>query len=205
MVDSYNSDICEGCSFSDIVKVLSEKIGEFNIEDIYYDSTATSVSIPTNLKTFSIYYDDSIKRITTSYLPNSKTIPTSTSKTIPITSKTIPTTSKTIPTSSKTIPTSSKTVPTSSKTVPTSSKTIPTSSKTISCEPVTVHVTVKDTVTVKEIVTVTVKIDSKPTSIDESHCAMKWAQCGGQNYQGPTCCQSGSTCHEVNKYYSQCI
>ncbi|KAJ3044823.1 hypothetical protein HDV00_000700 [Rhizophlyctis rosea] len=36
-------------------------------------------------------------------------------------------------------------------------------------------------------------------------CAAKYAQCGGQGFTGPTCCQSGSTCKSSNQYYSQCL
>jgi len=35
-------------------------------------------------------------------------------------------------------------------------------------------------------------------------CSAIWGQCGGQGWQGPTCCQSGSTCVASNQYYSQC-
>nr|AHE13929.1 endo-1,4-beta-xylanase B [Achaetomium sp. Xz-8] len=38
-----------------------------------------------------------------------------------------------------------------------------------------------------------------------SNCAAKWAQCGGQGWTGPTCCQSGSTCQAANQWYSQCL
>jgi len=72
------------------------------------------------------------------------------------------------------------------------------------CIPEVITVTVKDkiTVTEKETITVTVKED---TPSPQENCAPKWAQCGGIDYKGPTCCQSGSSCHEVNQYYSQCI
>ncbi|RVD82039.1 uncharacterized protein DFL_009882 [Arthrobotrys flagrans] len=33
----------------------------------------------------------------------------------------------------------------------------------------------------------------------------KWGQCGGIGYTGPTSCVSGSTCQELNPYYSQCL
>ncbi|KAG8907363.1 hypothetical protein FRC01_007715 [Tulasnella sp. 417] len=36
-------------------------------------------------------------------------------------------------------------------------------------------------------------------------CAAKYGQCGGQGYNGPTCCQSGSTCKYSNQWYSQCL
>ncbi|KAK0667561.1 Alpha/Beta hydrolase protein [Cercophora samala] len=37
------------------------------------------------------------------------------------------------------------------------------------------------------------------------NCAPRWAQCGGQGWNGPTCCESGSTCRASNQYYSQCL
>ncbi|RPA84615.1 SGNH hydrolase [Ascobolus immersus RN42] len=33
----------------------------------------------------------------------------------------------------------------------------------------------------------------------------KWGQCGGNGYNGPTGCVSGSTCQKINDWYSQCI
>jgi endo-1,4-beta-xylanase len=35
-------------------------------------------------------------------------------------------------------------------------------------------------------------------------CSAIWGQCGGLGWNGPTCCQSGSTCQVSNNYYSQC-
>jgi len=78
-------------------------------------------------------------------------------------------------------------------------KTLPNISTSCIPDITTITVTDNETVTVKETVTVTVKSNS------DNKCAEKWAQCGGQGYNGPTCCQSGSTCREINKYYSQCI
>jgi len=78
-------------------------------------------------------------------------------------------------------------------------KTLPNISTSCIPDITTITVTDNETVTVKETVTVTVKSNSN------SKCAEKWTQCGGQGYNGPTCCQSGSTCREINKYYSQCI
>ncbi|OUM58441.1 carbohydrate-binding module family 1 protein [Piromyces sp. E2] len=73
----------------------------------------------------------------------------------------------------------------------------------ITCKNVTI--TIKETVTVKETITVTIQ-NSEPTPTNPvQNCAAKWGQCGGQGYNGPTCCQSGSTCHEVNQWYSQCL
>jgi len=38
-----------------------------------------------------------------------------------------------------------------------------------------------------------------------TNCSAKWGQCGGQGWQGATCCQSGSTCQASNQWYSQCL
>ncbi|KAH6989761.1 Non-catalytic module family expansin [Ilyonectria sp. MPI-CAGE-AT-0026] len=39
----------------------------------------------------------------------------------------------------------------------------------------------------------------------QQSCAAPWAQCGGRDWTGATCCQSGSGCVYTNDYYSQCI
>ncbi|KAK4042052.1 family 1 putative carbohydrate esterase [Parachaetomium inaequale] len=36
-------------------------------------------------------------------------------------------------------------------------------------------------------------------------CSPKWGQCGGREWTGLTCCQSGSTCRATNEWYSQCL
>jgi len=38
-----------------------------------------------------------------------------------------------------------------------------------------------------------------------NECAKEWDQCGGLEYDGPNCCQSGFVCEIFNEYYSQCI
>jgi len=166
---------------------------------------------------------------------SSKTIPSgagSSSKTIPSVNKTktIPSgagsSSKTIPSgagnSSKTIPSINKT-----KTIPSgagnSSKTIPSINKTKTIPSVNKTKTIPTTVnggTTKTIpssgndkceaktVTVTVTVEGKcaaATNANDANCVPKWGQCGGNNYSGPTCCQSGSTCKEFNEWYHQCV
>ncbi|KAL1584111.1 hypothetical protein WHR41_07291 [Cladosporium halotolerans] len=37
------------------------------------------------------------------------------------------------------------------------------------------------------------------------NCASKWGQCGGNGWNGPFCCVSGSTCQKSNDWYSQCL
>ncbi|KAK4164708.1 family 5 putative carbohydrate esterase [Cladorrhinum sp. PSN259] len=36
------------------------------------------------------------------------------------------------------------------------------------------------------------------------NCAALWGQCGGQGFNGPTCCSQG-TCKAANNWYSQCL
>ncbi|KAJ6465763.1 pectin lyase-like protein [Mycena sanguinolenta] len=36
-------------------------------------------------------------------------------------------------------------------------------------------------------------------------CAAEFGQCGGENWTGATCCQSGFTCKFSNDFYSQCL
>lgn len=36
------------------------------------------------------------------------------------------------------------------------------------------------------------------------NCASLWGQCGGSNWNGPTCCSQG-TCRASNQWYSQCV
>ncbi|EIE78620.1 hypothetical protein RO3G_03324 [Rhizopus delemar RA 99-880] len=36
-------------------------------------------------------------------------------------------------------------------------------------------------------------------------CSKLYGQCGGKDWNGPTCCESGSTCKVSNDYYSQCL
>jgi len=35
-------------------------------------------------------------------------------------------------------------------------------------------------------------------------CSAAFSQCGGKNWNGPTCCESGCHCRSVNKWHSQC-
>lgn len=35
-------------------------------------------------------------------------------------------------------------------------------------------------------------------------CSPVYGQCGGNNWEGPTCCEAGSTCQVDNEWYSQC-
>ncbi|KAJ3040525.1 hypothetical protein HDV00_010835 [Rhizophlyctis rosea] len=68
-----------------------------------------------------------------------------------------------------------------------------------------------ETVTLTSTNTVTVTVGgTQPTTTTTTQgntggsCSAQWGQCGGQGWQGPTCCSSG-TCRAQNTYYSQCI
>ena len=72
-----------------------------------------------------------------------------------------------------------------------------------SCSPVVVTITEKKKITITEKETVTVTVNNEGD--ENEQCAPKWGQCGGINYNGPTCCSSGSRCVQYNSYYSQCV
>ncbi|KAL2175913.1 glycoside hydrolase family 6 protein [Thermothelomyces heterothallicus CBS 202.75] len=44
-----------------------------------------------------------------------------------------------------------------------------------------------------------------PVIEERQNCGAVWTQCGGNGWQGPTCCASGSTCVAQNEWYSQCL
>uniref|UniRef100_A0A0G4HRU4 CBM1 domain-containing protein n=1 Tax=Chromera velia CCMP2878 TaxID=1169474 RepID=A0A0G4HRU4_9ALVE len=46
---------------------------------------------------------------------------------------------------------------------------------------------------------------SGTTAPPSGDCSALWGQCGGQNWSGPTCCESGSVCQFGNPWYSQCV
>ncbi len=94
------------------------------------------------------------------------------------------------------------------KTTPktTETNTITTTEITTDCPPITVTYTELETITEIEKETVTVTVKANPTSNinDDSKCAGKYAQCGGEGFTGTTCCKSGLTCHRISRYFSQC-
>ena len=116
-----------------------------------------------------------------------KTLPNLTSKT-----KTIP---KGLGSKTKTLPNLTSKTKTIPKDLGNKTKTLPNGGgnggNNGNCVPTTVTVTV------------TVTVNSEPTN--DSNCVAKWGQCGGINYQGPKCCQSGSTCIQFNEWYHQCV
>ncbi|KAH6846947.1 1, 4-beta cellobiohydrolase [Chaetomium sp. MPI-CAGE-AT-0009] len=44
-----------------------------------------------------------------------------------------------------------------------------------------------------------------PLVEERQNCGAAWTQCGGNGWQGATCCASGSSCVKQNDWYSQCI
>ena len=40
---------------------------------------------------------------------------------------------------------------------------------------------------------------------DATVCATAWVQCGGAGWTGPTCCDHGFSCSQMNSWYSQCV
>ncbi|KAK4211312.1 family 6 putative glycoside hydrolase [Rhypophila decipiens] len=44
-----------------------------------------------------------------------------------------------------------------------------------------------------------------PVIEERQNCASQWQQCGGNGFNGPKCCASGSTCVAQNEWYSQCL
>eukprot|EP00833_Pecoramyces_ruminatium_P002128 jgi/Orpsp1_1/1176160/evm.model.c7180000056605.1 len=140
----------------------------------------------------------------TEYIINQKTLISSDQ------SQSSTTTTETTTTTTTTLP------PKTVTTTITTTKVPPLSISTPSCKsPVTVTVTEKETITEKETVTVTVhekeekekkeKKEKEEMKLPMKGCASRWAQCGGKNFEGPTCCDSGSHCHKISEYYSQCM
>ncbi|VEU20687.1 DEKNAAC101629 [Brettanomyces naardenensis] len=48
-------------------------------------------------------------------------------------------------------------------------------------------------------------ITTSPTSHASGTCGVAYAQCGGKDYSGVTCCQAGLTCVTVASYWAQCV
>eukprot|EP00929_Paragymnodinium_shiwhaense_P020211 TRINITY_DN13538_c0_g1_i2.p1 TRINITY_DN13538_c0_g1~~TRINITY_DN13538_c0_g1_i2.p1 ORF type:complete len:469 (+),score=75.49 TRINITY_DN13538_c0_g1_i2:101-1507(+) len=43
------------------------------------------------------------------------------------------------------------------------------------------------------------------TTTPGASCSGRWGQCGGQNWNGATCCTAGNACKYSNPWYSQCL
>ena len=41
--------------------------------------------------------------------------------------------------------------------------------------------------------------------VSKAACATAWVQCGGTGWTGPTCCDDGFSCSQMNSWYSQCV
>jgi len=137
---------------------------------------------------------------TTTKVPPVTTTTTTTTKVPPVTTTTT-TTNKIPPVTTTT--TTTKVPPVTTTTTTTKVPPVTTTTTTTtSCIPwtYTVTETVKETITEKQRVTVTVVADTTP----DVKCAGKWAQCGGVGFNGPTCCEPGTSCHVLSEHYSQC-
>ncbi|KAF7555646.1 hypothetical protein G7Z17_g2014 [Cylindrodendrum hubeiense] len=44
-----------------------------------------------------------------------------------------------------------------------------------------------------------------PFAEKRQSCSSQWGQCGGINWTGATCCESGYYCSKINDYYYQCL
>ena len=53
--------------------------------------------------------------------------------------------------------------------------------------------------------TTTIPPTSPPTSTSPGMCVQAWGKCGGEGYQGPTCCEKGYFCSKSSQWYSQCV
>ncbi|KAH8171516.1 glycosyl hydrolase family 61 domain-containing protein [Sarocladium implicatum] len=61
------------------------------------------------------------------------------------------------------------------------------------------------TTTLRTSTTSTTRAPTTSTSQPPAtNCASAWAQCGGKDWTGATCCAAG-TCKAQNEYYSQCV
>jgi len=208
-----NGEITVGSKFNyneEDIEKFKQKYGKSTSKVIPISTTSTTTTKQIPISTTSTtttttkqipISTTSTTTTTTKQIPISTTT-TTTTKQIPIsTTSTTTTTTKQIPISTtSTTTTTTKQIPIS--TTSTTTKQVPTSTNKILCENVTVTKTETEFITIKEIVTVTVK---NYATNNVENCVSKWGQCGGQGYNGPTCCQSGFTCQEVNQWYSQCI
>ncbi|KAJ1562246.1 hypothetical protein HK096_000605, partial [Nowakowskiella sp. JEL0078] len=63
----------------------------------------------------------------------------------------------------------------------------------------------KSTTTTATTTTTTTSTTTTTTSSAATNCGAAYAQCGGINFSGSTCCVSGYFCNAQSQYYSQCI
>ncbi|KAH6694199.1 carbohydrate esterase family 1 protein [Leptodontidium sp. MPI-SDFR-AT-0119] len=70
--------------------------------------------------------------------------------------------------------------------------------------PISTTVPIPTTLTTSKGV-ITTSIKSTATATPTGAAQVKWGQCGGLSWSGPTACVSGTTCTFSNPYYSQCL
>lgn len=73
--------------------------------------------------------------------------------------------------------------------------------ETTSTTPTTTPTTVKTTETPNTTTTTT----TSPTTTSTLGCGAAWAQCGGADFEGSSCCQPGLSCVSVNAYWARCV
>eukprot|EP00438_Fugacium_kawagutii_P008499 Skav210951 [mRNA] locus=scaffold713:309647:310462:+ [translate_table: standard] len=57
----------------------------------------------------------------------------------------------------------------------------------------------------RSLVSVFVLRVAMPVAHADNACATAWVQCGGTGWTGPTCCDHGFSCSQLNSWYSQCV
>jgi len=196
--------------------------------------TKTTKTIPITTKTIPASLLTTTKKTVTCTKTRTQKVPT-TDPLVPIANPTVEPINEPIPTPVdenpvEPKPTGKKTTPKVSKTTKANiTKTTPAGE--CSCEPVTVTVTVteKSTETTAPVDTASNENGSAATApktpttpstgkaitgeipegeedaVSSGKCSRRFARCGGINYKGPKCCQSGSRCYYINRWLSQCL
>ncbi|KAJ3122015.1 hypothetical protein HK098_003170 [Nowakowskiella sp. JEL0407] len=70
---------------------------------------------------------------------------------------------------------------------------------------ITTKTTTKSTTKTTTNSRITTKTTAKASPSVFPMCANKWEQCGGINWTGAKCCNTGSSCKQLNPYYFQCL
>jgi len=121
----------------------------------------------------------------------------------------IGTTQSVYPTQSTTLSTGSRTSTTMGMTT-TTTTTMAATTTTTTATTTTMAATTTTMATTTTIATTTTTTTASTTtttggSTTGGKCVAAWKKCGGQNYNGPTCCEAGFVCKVQNKWYSQCV
>ncbi|KAJ3122016.1 hypothetical protein HK098_003171 [Nowakowskiella sp. JEL0407] len=90
-------------------------------------------------------------------------------------------------------------------TLPVTTPKTTTSTTTLKTTQLTNKTTTKSTTKTTTTSKSTTKTTTKATPSAPPKCANKWEQCGGINWTGAKCCIAGTSCHQLNPYYFQCL